>query len=72
MLYSALTNGTAFGTLAMSDHPGTAGMGVMLTISLLYALATVMLTLPSLLTLFASGEGGDPPGPAGQPSARAG
>jgi predicted RND superfamily exporter protein len=57
VLYSALTNGTAFGTLAMSDHPGTAGMGVMLTMSLLYALATVMLTLPSLLTLFAGKMG---------------
>lgn len=53
VLYSALTNGTAFGTLALSNHPGTAGMGVMLTLSLLYAMATVLLTLPSLLTLFA-------------------
>jgi uncharacterized protein len=55
VLYSALTNGTAFGTLAMSDHPGTAGMGVLLTMSLLYALATVMLTLPPLLHLLAGG-----------------
>ena len=31
VLYSALTNGTAFGTLALSQHPGMAGMGVMLT-----------------------------------------
>ena len=54
VLYSALTNGVAFGTLALSNHPGTAGMGVMLTLSLLYALLAVMLTLPSLLTLFAS------------------
>jgi hypothetical protein len=52
VLYSALTNGTAFGTLATSGHPGTAGMGVLLSMSLLYALAAVMLTLPSLLTLF--------------------
>jgi hypothetical protein len=59
VLYSALTNGTAFGTLALSDHPGTAGMGVLLTMSLLYALATVMLTLPPMLHLFAPGpEGG--------------
>jgi hopanoid biosynthesis associated RND transporter like protein HpnN len=53
VLYSALTNGTAFGTLALSQHPGTAGMGVMLTMSLVYALIAVLLTLPSLLTLFA-------------------
>jgi predicted RND superfamily exporter protein len=53
VLYSALTNGTAFGTLALSNHPGTAGMGVMLTLSLIYALVAVVLTLPSLLTMFA-------------------
>jgi predicted RND superfamily exporter protein len=53
VLYSALTNGTAFGTLALSSHPGTASMGVLLTMSLLYALAAVMLTLPSLLHLLA-------------------
>jgi hopanoid biosynthesis associated RND transporter like protein HpnN len=52
VLYSALTNGTAFGTLALSGHPGTASMGVMLTLSLLYALVAVMLALPALLTLF--------------------
>jgi hopanoid biosynthesis associated RND transporter like protein HpnN len=57
VLYSALTNGTAFGTLALSDHPGTASMGVLLTMSLLYALAAVMLTLPALLPLFARDAG---------------
>ena len=40
----------------------------MLTMSLLYALAAVMLTLPSLLTLFAGEAGRQPdavqPGPA--------
>ena len=57
VLYSALTNGTAFGTLALSGHPGTASMGVLLSMSLLYALAAVMLTLPALLPLFAGGRG---------------
>ncbi len=65
VLYSALTNGTAFGTLALSNHPGTAGMGVMLTLSLIYAMIAVMLTLPSLLTLFApdAGRRGAAPSP---------
>lgn len=62
VLYSALTNGTAFGTLAFSGHPGTAGMGVMLTMSLLFALVTVLLTLPPLLTLFAARERAAAPG----------
>jgi hopanoid biosynthesis associated RND transporter like protein HpnN len=57
VLYSALTNGTAFGTLALSRHPGTAGMGVMLTMSLLYAMAAVLLTLPALLAAFAPDAG---------------
>ena len=57
VLYSALTNGTAFGTLALSGHPGTAGMGVMLTLSLVFAMLTVLLTLPSLLTLLAPDAG---------------
>ncbi len=57
VLYSALTNGTAFATLTFSDHPGTAGMGVLLTTSLLWALASVLLVLPPLLHAFARGDG---------------
>jgi hopanoid biosynthesis associated RND transporter like protein HpnN len=56
VLFSALTNAVAFGTLALSNHPGTAGMGMMLTLSLLFALAAVLLTLPSLLALFAADD----------------
>lgn len=57
VLYSALTNGTAFATLAFSAHPGTAGMGVLLTMSLLWALAAVLLVLPPLLHAFAPASG---------------
>jgi uncharacterized protein len=55
VLYSALTNGTAFATLAFSAHPGTAGMGALLTVSLLWALVAVLLVLPPLLHAFARG-----------------
>ncbi|HEY1260028.1 MAG TPA: MMPL family transporter, partial [Stellaceae bacterium] len=34
ILFSALTTGTAFGSLALSQHPGTASMGALLLISL--------------------------------------
>jgi len=54
VLFSALTNGTAFGALAVSGHPGTASMGLLLVLSLFFALAAVMLTLPALLPLFAA------------------
>ena len=53
VLYSALTNATAFGSLAVSQHPGTASMGLLLMLSLFFALTAVMLTLPALLPLFA-------------------
>ncbi len=40
----------------MSPHPGTASMGVLLSLSLIYSLLCVMLVLPPLLKLFAPKE----------------
>lgn len=56
VIYSAITNAAAFGALAISPHPGTASMGVVLSVSLVYSLACVMLVLPPLLKLFAPGK----------------
>ncbi len=47
--FSASTTLVAFGSLALSDHPGTASMGQILTIALLCALASTCLLLPALL-----------------------
>ena len=49
VLFSALTTGTAFGSLALSRHPGTASMGALLLVSLGATLATTMLVVPALL-----------------------
>ncbi|TAL89416.1 MAG: RND transporter [Rhodanobacter sp.] len=49
ILFSALTTGTAFGTLAVSDNPGTASMGLLLLLSLLGVLASTFVFLPSML-----------------------
>jgi len=49
ILFSALTTGTAFGSLALSNHPGTASMGALLTISLGYTLLCTFVVLPALL-----------------------
>ncbi|HVA35703.1 MAG TPA: MMPL family transporter [Stellaceae bacterium] len=49
ILFSALTTGTAFGSLALSNHPGTASMGALLTISLGYTLLCTFAVLPALL-----------------------
>ncbi len=49
VLFSALTTGTAFGSLALSRHPGTASMGVLLLISLGCTLIASLLFVPSVL-----------------------
>lgn len=49
VFYSALTTAVAFGSLALSKHPGTASMGLLLLIGLGVILLTVFLVLPALL-----------------------
>jgi len=49
VIFSALTTGTAFGSLWLSHHPGTAGMGRLLALSLAFTLASTLLFLPALL-----------------------
>ncbi|MGB0683850.1 MAG: MMPL family transporter [Magnetovibrionaceae bacterium] len=47
--YSALTTIASFGSIALSSHPGTASMGVLLAIAVLATLLTTLLFLPALL-----------------------
>jgi predicted RND superfamily exporter protein len=49
VIMSGLTTGTAFGSLWLSSHPGTASMGELLAISLAWTLLTALLFLPALL-----------------------
>ncbi len=49
VIFSALTTGTAFGSLALSGHPGTASMGVLLLISLGCTLVATLIFVPALL-----------------------
>ena len=49
VLFSALTTGTAFGTLSLSTHPGTAGTGRLLIISIVWTLIVALLFEPALL-----------------------
>jgi len=51
VIFSALTTGTAFGSLALSAHPGTASMGVLLLISLVCTVVTTLLFVPALLAV---------------------
>ena len=49
VIFSALTTGTAFGSLWLSHHPGTSSMGALLVLALACTLASVLLFLPALL-----------------------
>jgi uncharacterized protein len=54
ILFSALTTGTAFGSLALSGHPGTASMGTLLLISLACTLLASLVFIPALLASMGS------------------
>jgi hopanoid biosynthesis associated RND transporter like protein HpnN len=49
VLFSGLTTISSFGTLAISTHPGLAGMGVLISLSLALALLCSLIVLPALL-----------------------
>jgi len=55
VLFSALTTGTAFGSLWLSSHPGTASMGKLLMMSLAWTLVTTLLFEPALLASVRAG-----------------
>ena len=49
IVFSALTTSTAFGSLALSAHPGTRSMGDLLLISLACTLVASLIFIPALL-----------------------
>jgi hopanoid biosynthesis associated RND transporter like protein HpnN len=49
VLFSAFATGTAFGSLWLSHHPGTASMGKILMISLIWTLICALVFEPALL-----------------------
>ena len=49
VLFSALATGSAFGSLWLSHHPGTASMGKILMISLIWTLVCALIFEPALL-----------------------
>ncbi|MFV0280030.1 MAG: MMPL family transporter [Rhodoblastus sp.] len=58
IFFSSLTTGIAFGSLCLSSHPGTAGMGKLLAISLFFTLLAAFIVVPAFL--------GPPPAAAGE------
>jgi predicted RND superfamily exporter protein len=51
VLVSALTTIFSFGALALSPHPGTASMGMLLTIVILLSLLCTLVVMPALMAL---------------------
>jgi len=49
ILFSGLTAIASFGVLAVSRHPGMAGMGILISVSLSYAILSALLVLPALM-----------------------
>ncbi|MEM7722158.1 MAG: MMPL family transporter [Pseudomonadota bacterium] len=52
VVFSGLTTIAAFGSLALSDHQGTASMGIMLAVAVFLTLATTLIWTPALCELF--------------------
>ncbi len=63
VLFSALTTIASFISLNLSEHPGTASMGMLLTIALIFTMICTLLVLPAVMAL--AGVGG-PARTAGQ------
>ena len=49
VLFSGLTAIASFGVLAVSKHPGMAGMGVLISLSLFFALLCALVVLPAIM-----------------------
>ena len=48
VLFSALTTIASFGSLVISEHRGTSSMGALLTVGMIWVLATMLFVLPPL------------------------
>ncbi|MCS5637797.1 MAG: MMPL family transporter, partial [Myxococcota bacterium] len=49
VFYSAVTTGVSFGSLALANHNGLNGLGLMLSFGLFYTVISVLILLPALL-----------------------
>ena len=56
VLFSALTTIGSFGSIALSSHPGTSSMGVLLTIAIISTLICTLIFLPIFMVLWPDGS----------------
>ncbi len=57
VVFSALTTIGSFGSIALSSHPGTASMGILLTIAIALSLGCTLIVLPALMAVGRQDEG---------------
>jgi len=60
VIFSAMTTGTAFGSLWLSSHPGTSSMGELMALALLCTMAAAVLFQPALMGPPRTVEGAQP------------
>ena len=60
ILFSALTTIGSFGSIALSSHPGTSSMGLLLTISISLSLTCTLVVLPALMNVWPAAKTGKP------------
>ncbi|MCH7693467.1 MAG: MMPL family transporter [Proteobacteria bacterium] len=51
VVFSALTTIGSFGSIALSSHPGTSSMGVLLTVAITMTLGCTLVVLPALMAI---------------------
>lgn len=56
VVFSALTTIGSFASISLSGHPGTASMGVLLTIAITLTLVSTLTVLPALMGIFRVGR----------------
>ena len=52
VVFSALTTIGSFGSIAISSHPGTASMGVLLTVAISLTLVCTLVVLPAMMSVW--------------------
>lgn len=57
VLFSALTTIGSFASIGLSSHPGTASMGVLLTIAISFTLVCTIVVLPALMAILTKPTG---------------
>lgn len=62
VVFSALTTIGSFGSLTLVRHPGTASMGILLTVAISLTLVCTLVVLPALMEMFPARAPGPAPG----------